>query len=86
MAIAVAFLILILGPAIEYAADEAIVTTPALELPSAWRAAAVPVGCALMLLVATLRLARVGGIGQIAAGARRHRGDRRGRCGSPSRC
>jgi len=64
-AIAVAFLGLILGPAIEHAADEAIVMTPALELPSVWRAAAVPVGCGLMLLVAAVRLARVGGVGQI---------------------
>jgi tripartite ATP-independent transporter DctM subunit len=66
VATAIAFLLLILGPAIEHAADEAIVLTPALELSSAWRAAAVPGGCALMLLVAVLRLARIGGIGQIA--------------------
>jgi tripartite ATP-independent transporter DctM subunit len=65
VAIAVAFLLLILGPALEHAADEAIVMTPALELPSVWRAAAVPVGCTLMLLFAVLRLAQVGGIGQI---------------------
>ena len=65
-AVAIAFLALILQPAIEHAADEAIVLTPALELPSVWRAAAVPVGCALMLLVAVLRLARLGGIVELA--------------------
>jgi len=39
--------------------------TPALEIPNIWRAAALPVGCVLMLLFALLRLARVGGLGQI---------------------
>lgn len=55
-----AFLALMLHPAYEYAADEVFVTTPALELPNAWRAAALPVGIGLMLLVAALRLARIG--------------------------
>src|SRR5258708_2866282 len=65
VALAVAFLALILHPAIEYAADEAAIVTPALEIPNIWRAAAIPVGCVLMLLFALLRLARVGGLGQI---------------------
>ncbi|MEN3375408.1 MAG: hypothetical protein V7604_763 [Hyphomicrobiales bacterium] len=65
VALAVAFLALILHPAIEYAADEAAIVTPALEIPNIWRAAALPVGCVLMLLFALLRLARVGGLGQI---------------------
>jgi tripartite ATP-independent transporter DctM subunit len=65
VALAVAFLALILHPAIEYAADEAAIVTPALEIPNVWRAAALPVGCVLMLLFALLRLARVGGLGQI---------------------
>jgi len=65
VAIAVAFLLLILHPAIEYAADEAAVVTPALEIPNVWRATALPVGCALMLLFAVLRLARSGGLGQV---------------------
>ena len=59
MAVAVAFLAMILHPAIEYAADEAAVVTPAMEIPNVWRAAALPVGCALMLIFALLRLARV---------------------------
>ncbi len=65
VAVAVAFLAMILHPAIEYAADEAAVVTPAMEIPNVWRASAVPVGCALMLIFALLRLARSGGIGQI---------------------
>jgi tripartite ATP-independent transporter DctM subunit len=65
VAIAVAFLLLVLHPAIEYAADEAAVVTPALEIPNVWRATALPVGCGLMLLFAVLRLARSGGLGQV---------------------
>jgi tripartite ATP-independent transporter DctM subunit len=65
IASAVAFLLLVLHPAIEYAADEAAVVTPALEIPNVWRATALPVGCALMLLFAVLRLARSGGLGQV---------------------
>src|SRR4051794_17126794 len=65
VALAVAFLALVLHPAIEYAADEAAIVTPALEIPNIWRAAALPVGCVLMLLFALLRLARLGGLGQI---------------------
>ena len=65
VALAVAFLVLILHPTLEYAIDEALVVTPALEIPNVWRASALPVGCALMLLFAVLRLARTGGLGQI---------------------
>jgi tripartite ATP-independent transporter DctM subunit len=62
VATTIAFLVLILWPAIDHAADEALVVTPALEIPSVWRAAALPVGCGLMLLFAALRVARVGGL------------------------
>src|SRR5204863_1771152 len=65
VAVAVAFLALVLYPTLEYALDEAAIVTPALEIPNIWRAAALPVGCALMLLFAMLRLARAGGIGQV---------------------
>ena len=51
-----AFLALVLGPAYEFASDEAFVSTPALDISSLWRAAALPVGLALMLTVALLRL------------------------------
>lgn len=66
VATTIVFLVLILGPAIEHAADEALVVTPALEIPSVWRAAALPAGCGLMLLFAALRLARVGGLRDFA--------------------
>ena len=57
LAVPLAFLMLIVRPAYEFAADEAFVTTPALDISSLWRAAALPVGLSLMLLVAVLRLA-----------------------------
>jgi tripartite ATP-independent transporter DctM subunit len=52
-----AFLVLVLQPAYEFASDEALVSTPALDISNLWRAAALPVGLGLMLLVAFLRLA-----------------------------
>jgi TRAP-type C4-dicarboxylate transport system permease small subunit len=64
-AVAIAFLALILHSSIEYAIDEAAIVTPAMEIPNIWRASAIPIGCALMLIFALLRLARVGGLGQI---------------------
>src|SRR5437660_5618811 len=65
VAVAVAFLALVLYPTFEYALDEAAIVTPAMEIPNIWRAAGRPVGCALMLVFALLRLARTGGLGQI---------------------
>jgi len=50
------FLVLVLHPAYEFASDEAFVSTPALDISNLWRAAALPVGLGLMLLVALLRL------------------------------
>src|SRR5437660_8888868 len=38
VALAVAFLLLVLRPAVEYAHDEMFVVTPALEVPNIWRA------------------------------------------------
>lgn len=60
IAAALAFLLLVVGPAYEYASEEVHVTTPALELSNAWRAAALPVGLALMALMALVRLLKVG--------------------------
>ena len=56
---ALTFLLLIVEPAYEFAAEEAVVTLPALEISNAFRAAALPVGCGLMIVVALLRLAQV---------------------------
>ena len=55
-----AFLLLVGWPAYEYAIEEAAITTPALGLPNIWRAAALPVGIALMAVFALLRLWREG--------------------------
>src|SRR6476619_7664444 len=57
-AAALAFLILIAWPAFEYAYEESYITTPALQITNSWRAAALPVGIALMALFAFLRLVR----------------------------
>jgi tripartite ATP-independent transporter DctM subunit len=59
---ALAFLLLIARPAYEYAHEESFITTPALQIPNAWRAAALPTGICLMALFACLRLARVGDV------------------------
>ncbi len=55
-AASLAFLALVIHPAYEFAADEVYVTTPALGIVNSWRAAALPVGIGLMLIVASLRL------------------------------
>jgi tripartite ATP-independent transporter DctM subunit len=65
VAAALAFLILIIEPAYEFAADEIFVTTPALEIPNVWRAAALPTGVGLMIAMAVLRLAQVGNSRQV---------------------
>ena len=59
---ALAFLLLIAWPAYEYAYEESFITTPALQIPNVWRAAALPTGICLMALFAFLRLARTGEI------------------------
>ena len=51
-----AFLVLLLIPAYERAMDEAIVMTPALEISSLWREAALPLGMALMALYSLIKL------------------------------
>lgn len=58
-AASLAFLVLVVWPAYEFAADEAFVTTPALEIVNSWRAAALPIGIGLMLIAAFLRLIRI---------------------------
>ncbi len=56
--VVLAFLLLMAWPAYQFAQEEAFIGTPALEISNAWRAAALPVGIALMALFAALRLAR----------------------------
>ncbi len=57
VAASLAFLLLLVLPSYDYASDEAFITTPALEISNAWRAAALPVGLGLMAVFAVLRLA-----------------------------
>ena len=60
IAAALAFLSFVVHPAYEFAQDEAYVTTPAMGLANSWRAAALPIGLGLMLLVGVLQIFRVG--------------------------
>ena len=55
---ALAFLLLIVWPAYDYAYEESFITTPALQISNTWRAAALPVGTCLMAVFALLRLFR----------------------------
>jgi tripartite ATP-independent transporter DctM subunit len=55
---ALAFLVMVVWPSWQYAYEESFITTPALQIPNIWRAAALPAGIGLMMLFALLRLAR----------------------------
>ncbi|MHC2578875.1 tripartite ATP-independent transporter DctM subunit [Bradyrhizobium diazoefficiens] len=57
-AAALAFLALIVWPSWDYAYEESFITTPALQIPNIWRAAALPAGICLMAAFALLRLLR----------------------------
>ena len=60
IASAIAFLAFVVHPAYEFAQDEISVTTPAMGIANAWRAAALPIGLGLMLLVGLIQILRVG--------------------------
>lgn len=55
----VAFLVFVIQPAFEFAQEEMMVTTPAMGLVNAWRAAALPVGLGLMLIIGVLKIVRL---------------------------
>lgn len=55
---ALGFLLLVAWPSYEYAYEESYITTPALQIANSFRAAALPIGIALMALFAALRLLR----------------------------
>ena len=67
IAATLAFLLMVVWPAFEFAAGEVIVTTPSLEISNAWRASALPVGLALMAVMAAIRLLRVGDWRRVAS-------------------
>src|SRR6201997_5365384 len=54
----IAFLLLLIGAAFEFALEERMITTPALEISGAWRASALPVGLGLMLITGLISLLR----------------------------
>jgi TRAP-type mannitol/chloroaromatic compound transport system permease small subunit len=60
IAAALAFLLFVVRRAYEFAADEMFVTIPSLEIANSWRAAALPIGIALMILVGFLQIFRFG--------------------------
>jgi len=60
VAAALAFLVLMLPSAYDYAYEESYITTPALQISNVFRAVALPIGIALMALFALIRLARAG--------------------------
>ncbi|WP_326544107.1 TRAP transporter large permease [Pseudorhodoferax sp.] len=62
IAAAVAFLAFVVHPAYEFAQEEVFVTTPAMGIPNSWRAAALPIGLGLMLLVGLMQIFRFGRI------------------------
>jgi tripartite ATP-independent transporter DctM subunit len=57
---ALTFLLLILPSAYEFAVDEIPVTTPAMQISDAWRAAALPTGFAIMTVIGVVRLLEAG--------------------------
>ncbi len=59
MGVSLAFLLLIMVPAWEYALEEVIVLLPALEISKFWMAVSIPLGISLMLVMALLRLALI---------------------------
>jgi tripartite ATP-independent transporter DctM subunit len=56
VAAAMAFLLLVVHPAFDYAYEESFITTSALEISGAWRASAFPTGIALMLVFGLTQL------------------------------
>ena len=66
IAAALAFLVMVMHPAYEYADEESFIVTPALEISNAWRASAIPVGVGLMGVFAVLRLLRLCTLRQMA--------------------
>lgn len=63
-----AFVALIIWPACQHALEQMPITSPALELPDGYRAAALPVGTILMFVAAISRMARRATRGQFGLG------------------
>ncbi|RDI56375.1 TRAP transporter large permease subunit [Microvirga subterranea] len=63
------FLIGMLWPAVDYAIEESYITSAALNIPMSWRVAALPVGIAMMTLLALREAFRSSNMAQIGAAA-----------------
>jgi tripartite ATP-independent transporter DctM subunit len=66
VAAGIAFVAFVVHPAYEFAQDEMSVTTPAMGIANSWRAAALPIGLGLMLLVGVLHILRLGRLKDVA--------------------
>ena len=64
---ALAFLLLILPYSVEYAIEETMIRTPALDIQNAWRVAAMATGFGLMALMAVLQLLQHGQLRLVGA-------------------
>jgi len=60
IAASIAFLTFVVHPAYQFAQDEEFVRTPAMGIVNSWRAAALPIGLGLMLLVGLMQIFRIG--------------------------
>ncbi|MFV0280662.1 MAG: TRAP transporter large permease subunit [Rhodoblastus sp.] len=69
LVVGLVFLAFVIHPAFDYAIDEIVITTPALEISGAWRAAALPTGLTLMLAIGLMRIGRLYSLGDVAAAA-----------------
>ena len=67
--VSLAFLVGLVGPAVRFTHDEAIITTPALGISNSLRVAAIPVGFALMIAVVLMHLWRRATVRQVVAAA-----------------
>lgn len=65
LAVTLAFVALLLPPSVEHVHVEAIVITPTLEISSAWKAAAMPIGLALMAFFVFTRMAKQPGLAML---------------------
>ncbi|GAC1355293.1 MAG: TRAP transporter large permease subunit [Variovorax sp.] len=66
LVVALVFLVVLVAPAANFAVHEHMITTPALGIPNSLRVAALPVGFALMMLIALARLWRTASARNVA--------------------
>ena len=67
LAVSLVFLVALVGPAVRFTQNEAIITTPALGISNSLRVAAIPIGFALMIAIALTQLWRRASLRQFAS-------------------